>query len=211
MVSSVDGRATLAGKSGGVSSDNDRELFHELRTQVDAVMAGTTTIATENYGPLVRSDELRERRLALGLTPSPVAITATRSLALPVDAPLLQDPDSTLIVLTNSDASAPEARAKLELLRTPGESIDFGAAFERLRRDHGIATILLEGGPTLLGAVVVAGLLDELFLTISPLAAGSGDGPAIIEAAGLPEPARLELRSALESEGSLFLRYAVSR
>jgi riboflavin-specific deaminase-like protein len=206
MVSSVDGSATLAGKSAGISSDSDRNLFHELRTQVDAVMAGTTTIGKESYGPLVRNDELRERRIAAGLAPSPVAVTATRSMALPLDAPLLRDPGSRLFVLTNSDAPAPDVEAQLEIVRTAGETIDFGAAFERLQSEHGIGTILLEGGPTLLGAILAAGLLDELFLTITPLIAGPG-GPRVIEG---HSPAGLELKSVLEEQGSLFLRYVVS-
>lgn len=60
MIVSVDGRATLAGRSGGLGNEADRTVFLDLRTQTDAVMAGTATIAIEGYGPLVRSPERRE-------------------------------------------------------------------------------------------------------------------------------------------------------
>ena len=61
MVASVDGRATLGGQTEAISSDRDRELFHSLRAQVDAVMVGTGTIAIERYGPLARRPEVRQR------------------------------------------------------------------------------------------------------------------------------------------------------
>ena len=71
--------------------------------------------------------------------------------------------------------------------------------------------MLCEGGPTLNGALLAEGLVDELFLTVSPLLA---DGPApltIIESTGPGEPVPLELVWMLEEDGMLFLRYAVAR
>lgn len=211
MVASVDGNATLGGKSSGISNELDRELFHTLRTQADAVMAGTNTIEKENYGALVRDPKRREQRVALGLEPAPVAVTINRSLELPLGAPLFTDPDSRIFVITNSEAEPPDCPAEIVTVCTPGEAIDFGLALTRLRTEHGIRSILLEGGPTLLGVIVAAGLLDELFLTISPLLAGGGPGPTIVEGPALPEPAGLGLKSAMAGEGSLFLRYGVER
>jgi RibD C-terminal domain len=47
MVSSLDGRATLAGRTSGLSSELDRTLFHHLRSQADAVMVGAGTLREE--------------------------------------------------------------------------------------------------------------------------------------------------------------------
>ena len=64
MVASADGRATARGSQRRRSpATADRELFHDLRTQVDAVMVGPATIAIERYGPLVA------RRRAQGAPP----------------------------------------------------------------------------------------------------------------------------------------------
>jgi len=209
MVSSADGNATLEGKSSGISSDIDRQLFHTLRTQVDAVMAGTRTIGLERYGPLSPNPQRRARRTELGLAERPSAITVTRTLDLPLDAPLFADPGSKVFVITNCELPVPECPAEVIVLRTPGEAVDFGAAFETLCTDHGVRSILLEGGPTVLGMILSVGLLDELFLTVSPLIAGGGPGPTIVEAAPLPRPAALILKSAIAADSSLFLRYAV--
>ena len=45
-------------------------------------------------------------------------------------------------------------------------------------RDRGGGMVLTEGGPRLLGQLAAGGLLDELFLTISPVLAGRGTRPA---------------------------------
>jgi riboflavin-specific deaminase-like protein len=206
MVATVDGRATVAGRTKQISSDADRALFHALREQVDAVMVGPATIAIERYGPLVRDPERRRRRTEPGLAPVPLAVTASRSLELPVDTPLFQDPDAHIVVLTNSDREAPPAPAQVTIERFEGE-LDLVRGLETLRREHGVRTVLLEGGPTLLGAMFDAGAVDELFLTLAPLIVGGGPEVGLVEGAALPEPLGLGLSSVLEDEGYLFLRY----
>jgi riboflavin biosynthesis pyrimidine reductase len=208
MVSTADGRATLRGHTESISNDTDRNLFHMLRGQVDAVMAGTATIALERYGPLARRPEVRRRRAELGLPEQPLACTASRSMELPVDAPLFGDPGSRIVVLTNSDRDPPPCEAQLVVERIPGDELDLAAGAQRLRRQHGVRAMLLEGGPTLLAAMVAAGVVDELFLTVSPLLAG-GDEPSVLEGTAFEKPSRLELQSVLEDESFLYLRYAV--
>ena len=53
FISSADGRATFHGRSGQLGDDGDRAMFHGLREHVDAVLAGTRTIATESYGRIL--------------------------------------------------------------------------------------------------------------------------------------------------------------
>jgi riboflavin-specific deaminase-like protein len=211
MVETADGRATLKGRTELISSDTDRQLFVTLRTQVDAVMAGPATIGIESYGPIVRRAELRERRSGMGLDPVPLAVTASRSMELPVDAPLFQDPDARIVVLTNSEREAPAVSAQLTVERIAGDDLDLVAAFGLLRERHGVRSLLVEGGPTLLASVVVAGLLDELFLTMSPTLVGGGGEIGVLEGAALEAPLDLSLVSVLKEEAYLFLRYAIAR
>src|SRR5580704_11399662 len=63
MVSTADGHATIDGHSGPIGNHADRELFHGLRTAVDAVMAGAGTVRTERYGPIVADESRRRARL----------------------------------------------------------------------------------------------------------------------------------------------------
>src|SRR6266513_717710 len=62
FASTADGRITVGGRSGPIGNEADRELFHELRARVDAVMVGAGTLRTERYGRLVRDEGRRERR-----------------------------------------------------------------------------------------------------------------------------------------------------
>ena len=208
MVGTADGRASLGGRTQGISSETDRNLFHVLRTQVDAVMVGTATIALERYGPLARRPDVRRHRSALGLPETPLAVTATRTLELPADSPLFQDPESRIVVLTNSERAAPECPAHVIVERIPGPELDLLAGAERLRTVHGVRAMLHEGGPTLLAAMLVPGLVDELFLTLSPMLVGGGE-PSLVEGTAFEAPSRLALRSAMTEQSFLFLRYAI--
>ena len=53
MVSTADGRASIGGRSGPIGNRADRELFHGLRSTVDAVMVGAGTVRMERYGRIV--------------------------------------------------------------------------------------------------------------------------------------------------------------
>ena len=67
--------------------------------------------------------------------------------------------------------------------------------------------LLCEGGPTLNRALLAAGVVDELFLTLSPLLAGNADAPRIVEGEDLPHPAALQLAWVLRHGDELYLRY----
>ena len=67
MVATLDGRATLNGRSGPISDPADRALFHGLRSVVDAVMAGAGTVRAERYGPIVPDPDRRRLRAERGL------------------------------------------------------------------------------------------------------------------------------------------------
>jgi len=69
--------------------------------------------------------------------------------------------------------------------------------------------VLCEGGPTLNAALFEAGLVDEVFLTIAPKLVG-GDEPLTIVKGGHVGTILLELRSLVEVEGELFMRYGLS-
>src|SRR5947209_2791112 len=92
FVASVDGRATLGGRSGQLGDDGDHAMFHGLREQVDAVMAGTGTLRVERYGRILGKPERRQRRATRGFSPEPLACMITRSGEIPEDIPILNEP-----------------------------------------------------------------------------------------------------------------------
>ena len=74
--------------------------------------------------------------------------------------------------------------------------------------DDGADLVLCEGGPTLNGQLLAAGVVDELCLSLSPLLVG-GDGHRIFGSAPIDPPRDLELLAIAEANGTLLLRYAV--
>src|SRR3954451_13845731 len=120
MVETLDGRIAIDGRSGPIGNDADRELFHGLRTQADAVMAGAGTIRTERYGRMIKNDELRARREREGVSPDAIAVVVSGRLNLPPDLPLLEDRESRVVVLRASHAEPPGMPARVYVLR--GES-----------------------------------------------------------------------------------------
>ena len=211
MVATADGKAALEGRSKGLSGPADRRVFHELRTQADAVMVGAGTARAERYGPMLRDPALREKRRREGLAPDPLACVVSGRLDLPSDLPLLRDRDSRVLVLTASQAVLPEAEARIDYLRHPEGALDLRRLLERLREEHGVRSILCEGGPTLNASLAREGLVDELFLTLSPMIVGGAGQSTIVGGEALPASLELELAWVLESEGHLFLRLRVRR
>jgi riboflavin-specific deaminase-like protein len=207
MVSTLDGRIAIDGRSGPIGDEADKELFFGLRTQADAVMVGAGTIRTERYGRIVRKPERRERRVAEGLAADPLAIVVSARLRLPQDLPLLQDESSTVAILTASEETLPDTPARVHYLRGPaGIELELRPLLERLRSELGVRSILCEGGPSLNESLIREGLVDELFLSIAPKLAG-GPPLTLLTGGPLPEPLRAELVWLLEHEGHLFGRY----
>ncbi|MGH3910581.1 MAG: RibD family protein [Pseudonocardiaceae bacterium] len=210
MVATADGAATVAQRTAPISNTADRQLFHELRAQVDAVMVGAGTVRTECYGRLVRDAARRERRAARGLAPDPLAVVVSNSLRLTPDLPLLADPHSRVVVITASDDELQGCAAEVSYLRPPpGHELDLAAMLTRLRSEYGVRSVLCEGGPILNASLLPARVIDELFLAIAPVVAGSAGSLTIVDRAPLPEPVGLDLVWLLESEGQLFPRYAL--
>jgi riboflavin biosynthesis pyrimidine reductase len=214
MVSTVDGRASIGGRSGPLGNRADRELFRGLRGAVDAVMIGAGTVRAERYGRIVPDETLRRRRRERGLSEEPYACIVSGRLSLEAEIPLLADPSSRVVIVTSSQASLPDIAADTDYVRAERDgALDLGAALAELHERFGVRTLLCEGGPHLNSQLLAAGLLDELFLSVSPMLAGgedvSGEGLRIFAGRELSEPAKLELLGALESQAQLFLRYGV--
>jgi riboflavin-specific deaminase-like protein len=206
MVSTLDGKATIEWRTKGLSTELDRRLFHQLRTQVDAVMVGAGTARSERYGRIAKSEELREKRVSEGLAAEPLAIVASAGLNLPADLPLLQEPEQDVVIATGSDAELRGTEARIAYLRT-GD--DLPLLMAKLRDERGVRSILCEGGPTLNFHLLAAGLVDELFLTHNPKLSGGAAALTIVAGRELVEPAELELVSVAEGGGELFTRWRI--
>jgi riboflavin biosynthesis pyrimidine reductase len=187
FVATVDGRATIEGRSGPIGSDADTAMLVGLRKRFEAVIIGAGTMRVERYGPM-----------------DPLVVLVSGRLDLPWDAPLFEDQAGEALIFTASEAEPPETAATIEVVRHEG-AVNLVEALRHLRQERGIRAVLSEGGPHLHAQMQADGLVDDLFLTTAPKLSGGG-APRIIEGS-LPEVTDLELAWLLEEDGELFARY----
>lgn len=205
--------------SGG--SPADRFVMALLRACAGAVLVGAGTMvaapgtlwtAERAYPPA--ADAFTELRRRLGLPPRPEIAIVTASGAIDVAHPVL---DQGALVLTTAEGAAAlgdrvPAASEVVVL-AGGERVDLRAAVTLLHQ-RGSDLILSEGGPTLFGSLLEAELVDELFLTLSPLLAGRVPGSprsGLVEGIELL-PARsgeARLLGARAHGDHLFLRYGL--
>jgi riboflavin biosynthesis pyrimidine reductase len=209
MIASVDGRATVDGSSAGLGHPADRALLRELRTAVDAILVGTGTLRAERYADLLDAEQVA-LRAARGLERQPIVSTITRSGDLPVDIPLFDEPDARIQVYSESPVDLDGRGARVAVARAEPGAATPAAALAHLRAERGVRSVLCEGGPTLLRALVAAGCLDDLLITVAPLVV-AGSGPAALEGDPLAPPAALALRDVHRAGEHLFLHYGPKR
>jgi riboflavin biosynthesis pyrimidine reductase len=223
FVASLDGVVTLGAKPSAGSTISgkypaDRFLMGLLRACADAVLIGAGTLrATPGHlwTPAHVYPELATEflalRSALGRSTEPQLVVVTASGELDASHPAMV---KGAIVLTTADGANAIGRrlpksCEVVTLGT-GKRLDVGKAMAGLR-SRGLDVILTEGGPHLVGQLIEAGLLDEAFLTVSPVIAGRKDDKRL----GMVEGVELlpnrsvwtGLSSARRHGEYLFLRY----
>jgi diaminohydroxyphosphoribosylaminopyrimidine deaminase/5-amino-6-(5-phosphoribosylamino)uracil reductase len=168
---SLDGRIAAAdGSSKWITSAEARADGHRLRAECGAVMVGSGTQQADDPQLAVRDAEV---------THQPLRIVVDSNARTPASARVLDDAAPTLIaVAEDADASHLEGRA--DVVRLP--RVDAGLDLELLLKalsERGVRAILLEGGPTLAGSFLAAGLIDRVVAYIAPVLIGGGGKPAL--------------------------------
>lgn len=212
MIASADGRAAVHGRSGGLGHPADRELLRELRTGVDALLVGSTTLRTERYAQLLDPAQ-HARRAGAGLPAQPLVATISRRLDVPVEVGLFAEDDARVHVYTEAEdgvAAPPSRGAEVAVHRFAAGALDVQSVLAHLGDELGVRTVLCEGGPTLLHRLVAEGCLDDLLLTLSPMLV-AGEEPASLAGEALAPPAGLELASVLRADDHLVLHYSATR
>jgi riboflavin biosynthesis pyrimidine reductase len=185
FVSSVDGAVSVDGRSAGLGSPADKQIFVLGRRLADVVLVGAGTVLIEGYRP----------------AKVPIAVVTARGTLTP-DLPLFTDAAKPPIVITCAAARLPELPA--DVIVAGDDEVDLPLAVSELAA-RGLHKINLEGGPRLFGSMIAAGMVDALNLTMSPLLA-VGDSSRIAHGAVIP-PVDLELTSVLRADDVLLLRY----
>jgi riboflavin biosynthesis pyrimidine reductase len=182
MIASLDGAASIGGRSGGLGGPADKAVFALLRALADVILVGAETVRAESYGPPKKPGQ----RIAV----------VTRRTELDWESPLFSS-GAALVVLPEDGPEVP-----VSSVRAGRGAVDLRGALRLLDAD----VVLAEGGPSINGLLLADGLIDELCLTVAPTLAG-GDAPRIVR--GESRPTAMRLVRLLEDDGYLFARYLV--
>lgn len=214
MVTSIDGRAQLAGTAEGLSGRADRRLMQLYRAATDAVATGVGTLRADDFHSRLAGD-LADRRAATGRDPQPVAVLMAGSRAIPTDRGWFagaSDQRRIVVVGAGSPHAGPGSSAPLPGVETWSAPDPVPTPEWMLSRlaDEGIASLVLEGGPTLNAAFLASDAIDELYWTIGARLVGAAALPMVGPPPGPAAPREARLVSVHRSGDELFLRYRVT-
>jgi diaminohydroxyphosphoribosylaminopyrimidine deaminase / 5-amino-6-(5-phosphoribosylamino)uracil reductase len=157
FAATLDGRSAAAdGTSQWITSSIARTDVHTLRSTVDAILVGVGTVIADDPQLTVR--DLKDGTLAIK---QPLRVVADSYGRTPPKARVRDAAAPTWIVTSKEVGAGPDGRVDLNAL--------LAALFGR-----GIRSVLLEGGPTLAGAFLQAGLVDKVIGYVAPKLLGSG-------------------------------------
>ncbi|HEU4320493.1 MAG TPA: dihydrofolate reductase family protein [Acidimicrobiia bacterium] len=204
FVSTIDGAAVVDGGSTAINDADDKAMFAAIRAATEFIVVGAGTVRAEDYRPVVLDEDRQRVRVEAGMEPSPHLIIVSGSLSLDPEARVFGDPDHRVTILSHD--TAPDD--KVAELSEVADVVQLGAvtATEVVHYLRLARVVLVEGGPTLMGEFVRAGLIDEMALTVAPMLA-SGASPRIAHGVTPDSPLELKLDRVLYGDRSLFLRY----
>lgn len=208
FVASADGAMNIAGRSAGLTNSVDRQVYPLGADLADVILVGASTAIIEQFGRIEPSEETLQLRKRHGLVPVPPIAVVTTGASLPAAPPVLTDVGTPTIVLTC--AAAPVERqqawqaAGAQVLVAGDDTVDLAGAVQALA-ERGLRRIHCDGGPRLFAALVAAGVVDELRLTLSPQLVAGTSGRITSDTD--IDPTALTLDSVLAEGDTLLLRY----
>lgn len=167
LAMSLDGRTAMAsGESQWITGTAAREDVHRLRARSSAIMTGIGTVLADDPSLTARLDGHDASTLL-----QPIRVVLDSNLQLPPQAKLLEQPGETLVVTGAVDGAreAALARPGVSVVTLPVHEgrLQLTAVLQYLARME-INEVHLEAGARLSGAMLAAGLVDELVIYMAP-------------------------------------------
>ena len=166
LAASLDGRTALAnGQSQWITGPEARADVQRWRARSCAILTGSGTVLADNPRLTVRD---------FRVTRQPLRVVVDSQLCTPSDAAIIQG-GLVLLAHTQSDPERGKALAAQGAQLWQAEergSVPLAGLLQELAR-RGINEVLVEAGPGLCGALLAAGLVDELLLYQAPMVLGS--------------------------------------
>ncbi|MCF7904664.1 MAG: RibD family protein [Candidatus Marinimicrobia bacterium] len=201
MASTLDGKIGPANTDHFVALGSQHDLDHlvALRDQADAVLFGASTFRA---WPKIHQGTNPDQTLH--------HFIMSRSLDLDPGSELFQDPSVPVTIITSSDPGEREFPPHVALFQTP-EDAPMSTILDHIRA-RGYDALMVEGGGQVLGQLIAARAIQELYLTLIPQFIGQADAPGLLGSQDLGVPLQLEIieRKQIENETYFHIRISYS-
>ncbi|GAA0729107.1 bifunctional diaminohydroxyphosphoribosylaminopyrimidine deaminase/5-amino-6-(5-phosphoribosylamino)uracil reductase RibD [Clostridium malenominatum] len=180
--STLDGKiSTFSGDSKWITGEKSREYVHQIRNKISSIMVGIETVIKDNPSLTTRIKDKKGR--------NPIRIIIDSKGRIPLDAKLLYEEGSTIIVTTQKASDEKLIKLKelgVEIIKTPlrNERVDLNYLMKELG-ERKIDSILLEGGGTLSYSALKEGIVDKVMTFIAPKIIGGRDSKTPVEGDGI--------------------------
>jgi 5-amino-6-(5-phosphoribosylamino)uracil reductase len=196
-----------------LSNPADLERVDQVRAACDAILVGAATVRNDNPRLVVRSAELRQRRLAQGMPVTPMKVTITEQGCLDPHSNFFELGECEKLVYCASPAVT-EVRCRLGSVATVvdgGRPVDLPRLLADLH-DRGVRRLMVEGGGQVHTQFLTADLADELHLVVAPFFVGNSRARRFVGDGAFPwnPQRRARLVETRQIDDVVLLRYALS-
>lgn len=208
---------TFQRKGSAISSERDKERVDHLRADADAIMVGGKTLLDEDPKLTVKSETLRNERIARGLPPNPIKVGIVTEAHLKPECDFLNAGPANIVIFTTRWTS----KHHISQLKSRGvdvyvddsDKVNLPKAFETLK-EIGVERLMVEGGATLNFELLRLGLVDEVHAYVAPMIFGGANAPTLASGSGLERGEAIPLKLAdVEkwNDGGVLLKYSLER
>jgi len=213
---SADGKiSTRERRQVRISGSQDFTRVDRLKAGCDAILIGIRTVLADDPSLTVKSEECRDYRRKRGWNENPIRVVVDSSGRTPNDSSFLNKGRGTRVVVVSKKAD-PDTISKLEkkaiVLVIGNDEVDLPFLMDTLG-EMGIRRIMVEGGGTLIGGLIRAQLVNEIYVFIGNIIIGGKDSPTFADGEGFIQESsftRLALLDAHQMEGGILLHWKVS-
>lgn len=196
-----------------LSSTEDFARVDVERARVDAILVGANTIRKDNPRLMVRSEELRQQRRALGIPETPMKVTFTRLADFDPAAAFFTAGYGEKIVYVSDVASekAENQFGEVCTIVSCGESINLADMLSDLT-NRGVGRLMVEGGGTVHTQFLKQDLVDEIQVSIAPFFVGDSRAPRFVYDGQFPygPSRRMRLLEVAPYGDCVYVRYGLS-
>jgi 2,5-diamino-6-(ribosylamino)-4(3H)-pyrimidinone 5'-phosphate reductase len=184
---SADGKlSTAERRQVKISGHADFLRVDRLKAESDAIMVGIGTVLADDPSLTVKSEDLRRWRRSLGKEENPVRVVVDSKGRTPPDASVLhKGPGKRVIGCSRTADPATTGRLAqfADIIVAGYDTVDLDGLLDGLSR-MGIATLMVEGGGTLLWSLFEKGLVDEMFQFVGNIVIGGSGSPTPADGPG---------------------------